>query len=318
MHVEVAGLAPGRPYWYRFRLGGDVSRIGRAMTAPRAGAPLDLMRFAFTSCQHWEQGYFTAYRHMVADRPDLIIHLGDYIYEVGNWTKKPSVRKHGSGEPKTLADYRNRYALYRTDPDLQAAHAWCPWLVTWDDHEVDNDYAGDQSERLDDPAIFLRRRAAAYQAFYEHMPLRAESRPRGPHMQLYRRRAFGDLATFHMTDARQYRSDQACRPKNYGGGTGIVDCAERWAPERSVFGKTQEAWLHSGLASSGTRWNVLAQATLMASLHRPTKDGRTIYWSDGWDGYAAARARLLKFIGTNSVRNPVIIGGDIHSFWVTD
>jgi len=321
VHVEVGGLAPGRPYWYRFRLGGEASQTGRAVTAPRPGAPIDLMRFAFTSCQHWEQGYFTAYRHMIADRPDLIVHLGDYIYEVDNWTKNASVRKHGAKEPKTLLDYRNRHALYRTDPDLQAAHAWCPWLVSWDDHEVDNDYAGDQSERFDDPAAFLRRRAAAYQAYYEHMPLRPVSRPRGPQMQLYRQAAFGNLVSFFMLDGRQHRSDQAClsdSASRRGGGTLVVDCDERSAPGRSMFGEVQEAWLRQGLAKSATRWNVLAQTTLMAELKQTLRDGRTAYWTDGWDGYAHSRSQLMKFLDETRIKNPVVIGGDIHSFWVTD
>jgi alkaline phosphatase D len=319
VHVEIGGLAPQRPYWYRFRLGPEASTIGRAVTAPRPGAPFALMRFAFASCQHWEQGYYTAYRHMIADLPDLIVHLGDYIYEVGNWTRDPSVRRHGAGEPKTLAAYRNRYALYRTDPDLQAAHAWCPWVCVWDDHEVDNDYAADQSEQRDDPALFLQRRAAAYQAYYEHMPLRRANRPRGAHMPLYRRRTFGNLLTFHLLDGRQYRSDQPCRPgPRRGGGSRVVGCDERLAADRTMLGAAQEAWLQRGLSASRTHWNVLAQQLLIAELKQTLPDGRVAFWTDGWDGYAAARARLIGYLDRARIRNPVTIGGDIHSFWVTD
>ncbi|HSC05549.1 MAG TPA: alkaline phosphatase D family protein, partial [Steroidobacteraceae bacterium] len=204
VHVEVQGLEPAREYWYRFSAGGARSRVGRTHTAPASGARVERLRVAVASCQQYEHGYYAAYRHIVADDPDLIVHVGDYIYEL-TWGKD-LVRHHGSGECYTLADYRARYALYRSDPDLAAAHAACPWLLTWDDHEVDNDYAGDSSEEADDPELFHARRAAAYRAYYEHMPLPRRAAPAGAAMRLYTSLPFGNLLNLHLLDERQYRS----------------------------------------------------------------------------------------------------------------
>jgi len=194
VHVEVQGLAPGREYFYRFLCGGETSATGRTRTAPEAGRGDDRLRFAFASCQQYEQGYFVAHRHLAEENADLVIFLGDYIYE-SSWGRD-HVRKHGSAEPTTLDEYRNRYALYKSDRDLQKSHAAAPWLVTWDDHEVDNDYADDRSEELD--PSFLKRRAAAYKAFLEHMPLRRSVLLDGGGIRLYDRHAWGSLATIHM------------------------------------------------------------------------------------------------------------------------
>src|SRR5262245_38175936 len=237
VHVEVDGLEPGRWYWYRFRAGGHASPIGRTRTAPPAGDGPDRLRFAFASCQHYEQGYFVAYRHMLADDLDLIVHLGDYIYE-SSWGRG-HVRKHGAPEPHTLEDYRIRHALYRSDPDLQTAHASCPWLMTWDDHEVQNDYANDRSEHADTPAWFLERRAAAYRAYYEHMPLRRQMVPFGPNMRLHARVAFGRLAQFHLLDDRQYRSPQPCPPPGRGGANVVEECEARLDPKLTMLGEAQ-------------------------------------------------------------------------------
>src|SRR5262245_59625599 len=144
VHVEVNGLKSQRPYWYRFKAGSEVSHIGRAMTAPKPSEAPAQLRFAFASCQHWEAGLRTAYEHMATDQPDLVVHLGDYIYEGA--PRENGVRKHNSPEVMSLADYRNRHALYKTDPAIQKVHAHCPWIVTWDDHEVDNNYANDSPE----------------------------------------------------------------------------------------------------------------------------------------------------------------------------
>jgi alkaline phosphatase D len=316
VHVELRGLEPDRWYWYRFRVGGEASRVGRARTAPLAGAPFGRLRFAFASCQHWEQGYFVAYRHMLADDLDLVVHLGDYIYEVPSWADV--VRRHDGPEPMTLDDYRRRHALYKTDPDLQAAHAGCPWAVTWDDHEVDNDYAADQSQDREDPHVFLRRRAAAYQAYWEHMPLRQTALPRGADLRLYHRLTFGDLVELSVLDNRQYRSDQPCGEGRRGGGNLVEGCATRLEAAQTMLGPEQERWLLRGLERSRARWNVIAQQQLMAELLQRTRTGAEAYWSDGWDGYAAARGRILAHIETRRPANPVVIGGDIHSFWVTD
>ena len=316
VHVEVGGLSPDRPYWYRFRAGGAVSPVGRTRTAPAPTATLDRLRFAFASCQHYEQGYFSAYRHMRADDLDLIVFLGDYIYESS--TGATRVRQHATPEPHTLDDYRIRHALYKSDPDLQAAHATCPWIVTWDDHEVSNDYADDRGVALNGREWFLARRAAAYRAYYEHMPLRRQMVPFGPHMRLYYRLAFGGLAQFHVLDDRQYRSHQPCAPAGRGGATLVDDCADRLDPKLTLLGIDQETWLETGLDRSRARWNVLAQQTLMAQRNlSPTGFGQR-FWTDGWDGYPAARRRLLDYLGRRKPGNPVVIGGDVHSFWVSD
>jgi len=313
VHAEVAGLEPARAYFYRFHAGGATSPTGRTRTAPRQA---ERMRFAFASCQQYEQGYYAAYRHMAEDDLDLVIHLGDYIYE-SSWGRD-HVRKHEAGEPVALADYRNRYGLYKSDEDLRAAHAAHPWLVTWDDHEVQNDYANDRSQDLEPPQRFLLRRAAAYRAYYEHMPLPQWARPRGPHMQLYCRWAFGGLAQIHVLDDRQYRSPQPCPRPGRGGSNEVgEECHERRDPGRSLLGAVQENWLHEGLASSAARWNVIAQQTLMAQVDRTPGEGQT-FWTDGWDGYPAARERLLRFVGEKRVRNPVVIGGDVHMSVVAD
>jgi len=315
LHVEVDGLEPARWYWYRFRAGGEASPVGRTRTAPASGATPDRLRFAFASCQHYEQGYFGAYHHMLSDDLDLIIHLGDYIYE-SSWGRE-HVRKHGAPEPHTLEDYRIRHALYRTDPDLQAAHAAYPWIVTWDDHEVSNDYADDRSERLDPREWFLARRAAAYRAYYEHMPMRRQMVPFGPQMRVYTRVAFGRLAQFCLLDDRQYRSHQPCVPPGRGGSAVVEDCAERLDPALTMLGDTQERWLEYQMDRSQARWNVIAQETLMAQLDRKPGPGQQ-FWTDGWDGYPVARRRLLEYLGRSKSANPVVIGGDVHSFWVTD
>ena len=317
VHVEATGLEPGRVYWYRFASGGATSPVGRAKTAPAFGSKPDRMRFAFASCQQYEQGYFGAYRHLAADDLDLVAFLGDYIYEA-SWGRD-HVRKHNPGEPHTLEDYRARYALYKSDADLQAAHAACAWMCTWDDHEVENDYAADRSENADHPEWFLARRAAAYKAYYEHMPLRREMVPFGPHARLYTRLAFGNLASFHVLDDRQYRSHQAC-PRSGRGGSNVVDvaeCAELADPKRTLLGADQERWLEAGLKGSRAKWNVLAQQTTLAQSDQKPGPGRQA-WTDGWDGYPAARARLVDCLADNKVSNPVVIGGDVHMFYVND
>ena len=310
VHAEVAGLAPGHDYFYRFHAGGATSPVGRTRTAPAAGSG-EKLRFAFASCQQYEQGWFSAYRHMAEEDLDLVVHLGDYIYE-SSWGRN-HVRKHGTEEPTTLEGYRNRYALYKADTDLRSAHAASPWICTWDDHEVQNDYANDRSQFLDPPEAFLERRAAAYRAYYEHMPLPASMRPRGPDMRIYTRADFGALASFHVLDDRQYRSHQVC-PRDGRGGSNVVPteaCPQLQDPTRTLLGAAQERWLDEGLAASRARWNVIAQQTLMAQLDRKPGEGQS-FWTDGWDGYPKARERLLSAIAGRRVTNPVVIGGDVH------
>jgi alkaline phosphatase D len=317
VHVDAQGLEPARPYWYRFRAGDAMSPVGRTRTAPVADAATERLRFAFASCQQYEQGYFTAFRHMAREELDLVVHLGDYIYE-SSWGRN-HVRKHGADVPRTLAEYRNRYALYKADENLQAAHAAFPWLVTWDDHEVDNDYANDRSQFLDPKDVFLERRAAAYQAYYEHMPVPAWARPRGHDMQLYGAAQYGSIAKFFVLDTRQYRSYQVCPRPDRGGSTVVreEDCAARLDPKLTMLGRKQEQWLHEGLGRSTARWNVLAQQTMMAQVDRRPGSGAD-YWTDGWDGYPRARERLLASIAEQRVSNPVVLSGDVHTSGVAD
>ena len=313
VHVDVAGLEPDRWYYYRFIAGGEVSPIGRTRTFPPIGTPADRLRFAFASCQHYGQGYFTAYEAMMEDDLDLIVHLGDYIYE-SDWG--PKVRFH-LPEPVSVEQYRNQHALYKSDRSLQAAHAWHPFAVTWDDHEVDNDYAAEHAEDQTPVEAFLKRRAAAYQAYYEHMPLRRTAQPIGPDMTLYTTLTFGDLASFMMLDNRQYRSDHACQgPQDFGGQL-LEDCAEREQDDRSMLGTEQERWLRGQLSNSRARWKVIGQQMLMAQLEQKQGEGEG-WWSDGWDGYPAGRQRILSQIAEQQIENVVVIGGDIHSFWVAD
>jgi alkaline phosphatase D len=310
VHAEVAGLAPGREYFYRFHAGGATSPVGRTRTAPAAGAS-GRLRFAFASCQQYEQGYYSAYRHMAQEDLDLVIHLGDYIYE-SSWGRN-HVRKHDAGEPTTLQEYRNRYALYKSDADLRRAHAAFPWIVTWDDHEVQNDYADDQSQFLDPAEAFLERRAAAYRAYYEHMPLPGSMRPQAREMRIYTRAAYGSLAALHVLDDRQYRSHHAC-PREGRGGSNVVPpelCPDLRDPSRTLLGVAQERWLSEGLAASRARWNVIVQQTLMAQLDRKAGEGQA-FWTDGWDGYPRARERLLSTLAGQRVPNPIVIGGDVH------
>ena len=318
VHAEVTGLAPERWYFYRFLAGDAVSPVGRTRTAPALGARSPRLRFASASCQHFEHGYFNAYKHMVADDLDLVVFLGDYIYESS--VRRGYVRRHNqTAEPVALSDYRIRHALYKTDADLQAAHRMLPWIATWDDHEVDNDYANDRQEEGRTPAHeFLSRRAAAYQAYYEHMPLPAAMRPRGPEMRIHTGLAWGSLASFHVLDARQYRSHQAC-PNATGRASEVEPghCIELRDPSRSLLGKQQEGWLDERFANSRSAWNIVAQPLLMAQRDNKPGEGR-LFWSDGWDGYAAARRRLLESVVARRVSNPVVIGGDVHMHFVAD
>jgi alkaline phosphatase D len=322
VHLEVHGLTPGRPYWYRFISGNAASRVGKAAALPALGTRVDALRFAFVSCSNYEQGYFSAYRHLADEQPDLVLFLGDYIYEYME-RRRPTVRLHSDGkEAANLAGYRNRYAQYRLDADLQRLHAVAPMLVTWDDHEVDNDYTAEWSATFADPVKFALRRAAAYRAFYEHMPLRParyDARTHG--VRLHDRFAFGDLVEFSLTDPRQYRTRQACSvPPNRGGGRleTIARCAEITDPSRSFFGPAQETWLMAGLARATARWNVIAQSTLMSQWRQRTQDGEAAFSTDNWNGYPASRTRLLRHINEARVPNPVMIGGDVHSFWAND
>ena len=314
VHVDVGGLKPNRPYWYRFTVRGKDSPIGRTRTAPDATERLAMARFSFASCQMYEQGFYSAQRAIANEELNAVLFLGDYIYE-RSWGRE-HVRHHEAGVPTTLEDYRNRYARYKSDADLQAAHAAHPWIVTWDDHEVSNDYANDTAPDVIDPKRFLAMRAAAYQAFWEHMPLSNTVKPAGPSFKLYDRYRYGDLAEIVAIDDRQYRSPNACFPESYKNRF-LVDCPDRLDPARSMLGAEQEAWFADGMKRASTRWNIIAQQTLMTELDSG-KNGSHRFWADGWDGYPMARQKLLDAVAASPVRNTLVLGGDVHSFWATD
>ncbi len=310
VHVEISGLKPESSYWYQFKCGSELSPLGRTRTMPAAGVSPARFHFAFASCQHFETGYFTAYDHIVREAPDLIVHLGDYIYEGAGREKQ--VRMHLGKEIFTLEDYRNRHAQYKTDLSLQAAHAAAPWIVTWDDHEVENNYAGEISEEIDvAPREFLKRRAAAYQAYYEHMPIRRSAFPNGPDMQLYRRISVGNLAEFFVLDTRQYRTDQPA------GGARSSPSAQSDSPRASMLGAAQRQWLLDGLVSSQAKWKVLAQQVMMARVDRAEGEGEE-FSIDQWPGYEHERRTILKHLADQKISNAVVLTGDIHSNWANE
>ncbi len=324
VHAEVQGLVPDRWYFYRFMVGDAVSSTMRTRTFPAPDAAVSGMRLSYASCQRWEHGYFSAYRHMALENLDLVMFLGDYIYEypsAGN-----AVRTNPGGWTLTLDDYRQRYASYKEDADLQSMHAACPWLVTWDDHEVQNDYAGlTVGENGPEVADFAGRRSAAYQAFYEHMPVRASVLTRavagmnsGAEMRIYGRSNYGQLASLVMLDARQYKSPQVCTTGGKRGSSVVnpASCSAWYDPARTMLGAEQERWLdNTWRTHQSASWNILGQQSLLGQRDwRPGPEQSL--WNDGWDGYSAARTRLIDSARKNTVPNLVVLGGDVHENWV--
>ncbi len=335
VHLEVEGLEPGRDYWYRFLAGGFASPVGRTRTAPPHDRQLERLRMGFCSCANFQGGWFAAYSRLAEEELDLVLHLGDYIYETGpaagiggrvHTTPEAGAR---ANQLTTLADYRNRHAQYKTDPALQAAHAAAPWVVVTDDHDVENNYAG----ALDidpgtDPVVFLLQRAAAYRAFYEHMPLRREALPVGPDMRLFRRIRFGDLLDLHLLDTRQYRTDQ---PGDFSTPAGREQAARDFRPGLppggnpggTLLGAEQERWLLEGLHQSPARWNALGNQVMMAELNfgrfePPVNGGHLSFNVDNWDGYGAERSRILAVAAADRDANLVVLTGDAHAAWVHD
>lgn len=311
VHVVANGLKPDRWYYYRFRAGDAESPVGRTRTTPPPTALPAKLKFAFASCQNYEQGLYTAYEQMAQDDLDLVVHLGDYIYEYAGQNNR--VRKHHGPEIETLGQYRTRLSQYRADPLLHNMHALCPWIVTWDDHEFDNNYADDISEELHiDPVEFLIRRANSYQAYYEMMPLRPRSLPQGPNMRLYREAKFGRLADFFVLDTRQYRTDQ---PNGDKRSPLNEDALNR---DNSLLGTEQREWLKSRLLASKGTWNVLAQQVMMGLVGFSKDQEPPLYSMDQWPGAAYERMQLMQFLQERRVPNPVVLTGDIHSNWVNN
>jgi len=313
VRVRVEGLQAGKTYWYRFISGDTISPLGRTKTAPAPDAAVQSLKFALASCQHFEAGQYIAYKDMANQELDFVLFVGDYIYET-NLSDRLAVRRHKGSEPKTLSQYRERYAQYKSDPLLQAAHAAHPWILMWDDHEVVNDYANDLEPAYSEPEVFLQRRAAAYRAYFEHQPLWLGPDKQSPYqasMQLNDRYAWGQLAELWTLDCRQFRSHHACSKPGSGGGRVVMSCNELDDPTRSMLGLEQEAWLGEGLANSNRQWKLLAQGTQISSTKIATPLGKATY-TEAWDGYSAARERLLKNIQVNRISNVVTLGGDVH------
>jgi alkaline phosphatase D len=324
VHAEPGGLASGRAWWYRFTALGDRSPAGRTRTAPDPGTEATL-RFAIASCQRWEYGHYAAWRDITASEPDLIVFLGDYIYEYPLLANDP-VRPISGGLVTTLDGYRDRYAQYRADPLLQAAHACAPWVMVWDDHEVENDYAAGVGGGLLGHSLgallgdFGRRRAAAYQAYWEHMPFPKSARPTGDAMRIYGHLDWGRLARIQLLDNRQYRDPQVCpRPGRLVGShtVSLKACPALLDPRRSLLGAAQERWLAQNW-SLDRPWNLVAQQTLMSRLSWTDPAHDPTYWTDGWDGYAPSRQRLLSAAAQRQVPGLVVLGGDVHAHYVSE
>ncbi|WP_174614854.1 alkaline phosphatase D family protein [Virgibacillus ihumii] len=310
VHVELEGLAPWRYYYYRFKVGDMVSSIGRTKTAPADGTPISSLSFATASCQAWYHGYYTAYRHMAMENLDFVLFHGDYIYEYpinsSNLVREVRLSNAHNTKIVTLNQYRLRYSLFKSDSDLQAAHAAFPWIVTWDDHEVENNYADEDTQYNASPHQFIEQRAEAYQAHYENMPLRSMSIPEGPDMRMYRKLTYGNLAEFNVLDTRQYRDDYE--------GSAIVsgeDAKVRLDSDRTILGDKQEKWLLGNLEQSEATWNVLAQQVVMAQIDRNPGAGKK-FSMDQWDGFVADRERIFQAFNEFNVQNPVVLTGDIH------
>lgn len=316
VHAEPAGLEPARWYWYRFSALGQQSMVGRTRTVPAADAQASTFNFAITSCQRWDVGHYAAWRHVAAEDLDAVMFLGDYIYEYASGPK--AVRPVEGGHVRTLSGYRARYATHKSDPALQAAHAAAPWLLVWDDHEVANDYAKLQGQELEPD--FRAQRAAAYRAYWEHLPFPKSARPLDADMRITGRLDWGRLARIHLIDDRQYRDVQVC-PKPGRGGSNTValkDCPALLDARRTLLGAEQERWLADGWDRTRP-WNLLAQQTLMARFSwTDPANGAGTYWTDGWDGYPAARQRLLDGVAQRQLGGVVVLGGDVHSHYVAD
>lgn len=317
VHVEVTGLQPGRPYWYRFESGGERSVRGQARTLPAEGSDPQALRFGVAGCQHYESGHYTALRHLAAEELAFVYHYGDYIYEYRGDQLRPGagpqgiflpVRQHVGQLIYSLDDYRRRYAQYKSDADLQRAHAAHAFFNSFDDHEVDNNWASDIEEGDVPPEVFRLRRAAAFQAWYEHMPVRRRSFPNGSAIQAYRGARYGRLAQLNFLDTRQYRTDQPCGDR--WGST----CPEIQRPDAAMLGAEQEAWLTRNLRSRDSRWNVLAQQVMMMSLDRRTGEvAHKVVNLDSWAGYEVPRQRLLSRMA--GLDNVVVLTGDEHQNW---
>lgn len=312
VHVDVQGLRPGADYYYRFRVGEHISQVGRTKTAPPPHQRRGVVDFGFVSCMSFGQGYFTALSHLAEDRPDVVLSLGDYIYEYG-------VNPHGderelteplpdilTDDARSLDRYRLQYSLYKSDPDLMRAHEASPWLFTWDDHEVVNDYGGPyQGTGGDSPEEYHVRRANAYRAFWENVPMRIPH-PTSPDLRIYQQFDYGRLAQFSLLDTRQYRDAPLPGPAPQ------PDSPARRDPDRQMLGATQEEWLLDGLTDSRARWKIVPQGVVMSQMDEQAGEELT-FQTQPWDGYFAARQRIMNAVHERDIDNLVVLTGDAHT-----
>jgi alkaline phosphatase D len=319
VHVDVTGLKPASRYFYRFRCAGETSIVGTVQTLPPAGTSIERVRFAAVGCQHFEEGWYTAYRDVARQPLDFIFHYGDYIYEEHDSRPRgldgrpvAPVRRYSGPSPFSIDDYRVRYAETKLDADLQAAHTSAGWYCTYDDHEVQNNWASAWDQDGDPPEIFVYRRQAALQAWYEHMPVRGKPSIDGP-IDFRRRVDYGGLARFHYPNTRLYRSDQPC-------GDGFKpDCPDRHAPGLDMLNAAQWSWLDEGFQSSRQRWNLVPQQVMVAMPdRRGAEQTETIYNMDSWGGYPAAQAHLLDIFARHAPGNIVVVTGDEHRHYAND
>jgi alkaline phosphatase D len=313
VHADIGGLDPDTWYWYRFKWGPVESPVGRTRTAPPLGSMPGSLRFAYASCQNYAHGFYTAYADLAQQDVDLVVHLGDYIYEGPGTGRPANVRRHlPEAELFSLDDYRTRHAQYRSDPNLQAAHAAFPWLMTWDDHEFKDNYANLAINPETPIEDVQARRAAAYLAYWEHSPLARSRKPVGHNMNLYRRMHWGRLATFHVLDTRQYRDDQTgqCTQAERTRENGWY-CSGQVDESRSILGADQRDWLLSGLKEApADGWNVLANQVGFAPQDDLSGVDRRRFFVDPWDGYVKDRQRILDVV--KGLGNMVVITGDKH------
>lgn len=328
VHVEVAGLLPNRPYYYRFTAGGERSLRGRARTLPAPGAKVEALKFGVAGCQHYEAGFYGAYRHLAREDLAFVYHYGDFIYEYQHNYVFPDglplrpVRQYELRGLYDLNDFRTAYAQTLTDIDQQAARSAHAYLSSFDDHEVRNDWVSQYDNwKLDlpgddpdaaPPEVFMLKKAGAMQAWYEHMPVRRSLLPRGGMVALHREFRYGDLAAIQLLDTRQYRDDQPCEDGFKPACPGV------FAKDAQVLGKAQEDWLNRNLAKGGATWNALAQQVTMMSLDRRRRpeEREKILNLDSWAGYETPRERMLSRLA--GLDNCIVLTGDEHQNFCGD
>lgn len=318
VHAEIGGLLPNRPYFYRFRVGGIASQIGMTKTAQAIGMPLQKYKFAWLSCAHYEHGLYTAYGDIAKQNPDMVLGLGDYIYEV---SYGPQMRRMPVEEAWSLEDYRLIYGATKMDKDLQEAHRVAPWLFIWDDHEVANDYQGDIGKVMQgfDQKAFLTRKHAAYKAFFEHLPLRSRARfDASNRMRVYGQSNHGNLLEFTLLDTRQYRDRAACPSEGrYEAETvSRATCADLTDKNRTILGARQERFLNEQFMRGLSKWSILVQPTLFGTVNQKNNKNEWAAYNDGWSGFEPARQKIIDMMARRKKDSScVVIGGDVHAFW---